>query len=596
MTVPTQPVTINLADFGGEAIEGIIVTATPSEVDYTADGTFVSSEPVKGVTDANGQVVLELFPNATVANGGLGTVGTTIRVTAQLTNSRPLDVLAAIPNQPCNLVDYIVSNEPQGLSGSEGAAARAEAARDVAEADRAQTQLDRAATAADRVQTGLDRVQTTADAAATADDREQTGIDAASASESAASALASATLAVNTGRRIAIFLLTYGQSNGLAQAPAYSSEQLDGLVTFNGGQQPSQFSDYVNSTSLYQNPSNFDSLVPFKEGTAGEGWGTGIGIHLLQDAGVEKILHFSAASIGLAYVQLCEGSSKWGDMMTAMIRGVRLLQAAGYDLDNIEPVFQWVQGEAEANGFLALGDEYITAAQEKAKLTSLAASVNRAWSIAFGRPTTVSIFLWPILCTRLNATGAPNVQEGQLSACNTVPGLIMTTNPCQFLTDINADLVHFGGEGKRLMAEAHGLIMRRVRSGESWKPLQIASASRAGPVITVTFTKDIAIDTTTIAEVSSATYPKQKYGFQFFDDSTELTISGVTVLGKVATVTLSSMPSGSVKRLRLSQHQAAGASPTIVARSNIRATEAIGTASDGTTIYDFAVPQSITVS
>jgi hypothetical protein len=157
--------------------------------------------------------------------------------------------------------------------------------------------------------------------------------------------------------------------------------------------------------------------------------------------------------------------------------------------------------------------------------------------------------------------------------------------------------VHFGGQGKRLMAEAHGIIIANVMRGESWKPLQIASASRSGAVITVTFTKDIAIDTTTFSEVSAVTYPKQKYGFQFYDDASELTVSSVTVSGRVATVTLGSTPSGTVKRLRLSQHQAAAGTPAqMVARSNIRATTPIGTASDGTVIYDFAVPQSITVS
>lgn len=106
MTVPTQPVTINLADFGGDAVDGVVVTARLSGVDYTADGIFVNTVPVTGTTVA-GVVVLELFPNA-VAPDGLGTLGTTVRVTARMSGSKRLDVEAMIPNRPCNLAQELV--------------------------------------------------------------------------------------------------------------------------------------------------------------------------------------------------------------------------------------------------------------------------------------------------------------------------------------------------------------------------------------------------------------------------------------------------------------------------------------------------------
>lgn len=115
MPVPTQPVTINLADFGGTAAADVTVTARLSQVDYTADGTFVSTEPVTGVTDVNGQVVLELFPNA-LSPDGLGTIGSVVRVTARIPYSLPLDVLAMVPDHPCNLVNIVVVEEPTGLS------------------------------------------------------------------------------------------------------------------------------------------------------------------------------------------------------------------------------------------------------------------------------------------------------------------------------------------------------------------------------------------------------------------------------------------------------------------------------------------------
>lgn len=115
MTAPTQPVTIKLADFGGPAVAGVTVTARMSDLDYTTDGTFVSSESVTAVTDATGTAVLNLFPNA-LPPSGLGTRGTTVRVTAQIPGSRRLDVQAAVPNQPSNLVDILVSDAGLALT------------------------------------------------------------------------------------------------------------------------------------------------------------------------------------------------------------------------------------------------------------------------------------------------------------------------------------------------------------------------------------------------------------------------------------------------------------------------------------------------
>jgi hypothetical protein len=115
MTAPTVAVTVKLADFGGPAVAGVKVTATLSAVDYMADGTFVSTEPVTATTDVNGSAVLQLFPNAT-APAGLGTLGTTVRVRANIPSSRHLDVRAAIPNNACNLVDVLVEDDPSALS------------------------------------------------------------------------------------------------------------------------------------------------------------------------------------------------------------------------------------------------------------------------------------------------------------------------------------------------------------------------------------------------------------------------------------------------------------------------------------------------
>jgi hypothetical protein len=131
MTVPTQPVTVRLADFGGPSIAGVRVTARMSEVDRTATGIFVSTEPVTAVTDADGVAVLQCFPNA-VAPAGLGTRGTTTEFTASMPRSRPLRVQAAVPNVPCNLTDIQI-DEAVGLNAAQLALQQAQAAASAAE-------------------------------------------------------------------------------------------------------------------------------------------------------------------------------------------------------------------------------------------------------------------------------------------------------------------------------------------------------------------------------------------------------------------------------------------------------------------------------
>lgn len=132
MPAPTVAVTVRLSDFGGGAEAGVVITARLSAVDYTPDGTFVSTEPVTATTDEDGIAVLNLFPNALVPSG-LGTRGTVARVTAPLPNSRYLSVQAAIPNEDCSLTSCLVDQEFNGLDASQLAASDAQAARDLAQ-------------------------------------------------------------------------------------------------------------------------------------------------------------------------------------------------------------------------------------------------------------------------------------------------------------------------------------------------------------------------------------------------------------------------------------------------------------------------------
>jgi hypothetical protein len=110
MPAPTVAVTIRLSDGDGNAYADTVVTARLDQNDvYTAgEESFVIADPVTGTTDANGEVVLNLFPNH--PTDGLGTTGSTWYFSARPSGASGWHYAAQIPNTNCNLAD--LTNEP----------------------------------------------------------------------------------------------------------------------------------------------------------------------------------------------------------------------------------------------------------------------------------------------------------------------------------------------------------------------------------------------------------------------------------------------------------------------------------------------------
>ena len=84
MPAPTVAVTCKLSTMGGVNIAGVLVSAK-LDINEVYQGMVISKE-VTGTTDANGSVVLNLFPNA-VPPDGLGTQGSTYRFTATISGT-----------------------------------------------------------------------------------------------------------------------------------------------------------------------------------------------------------------------------------------------------------------------------------------------------------------------------------------------------------------------------------------------------------------------------------------------------------------------------------------------------------------------------
>jgi hypothetical protein len=171
MPAPTVAVTVDLSTIGGEAVEGVTVRARLDVNEVYEE--IVISKPVEAVTDANGVAILDLFPNAPDPTG-LGTQGSTYRITAAIPGGRALNVNARVPNNDCRLETILVGDEVGPLSDAELAVLQAQAS------------VSTAASSAAAAATSATAAATSATTAATSSTNAAASATAAAASEAAA--------------------------------------------------------------------------------------------------------------------------------------------------------------------------------------------------------------------------------------------------------------------------------------------------------------------------------------------------------------------------------------------------------------------------
>lgn len=108
MTTPTVAVTVTLESSNNVPYAGVVVKARLDINDVYQ--SFIISGEVTATTNASGIAVLNLFPNA-LPPLGLGTQGSTYRVTATIPGGRNLNVKARIPNMASFLRDCLVEDD-----------------------------------------------------------------------------------------------------------------------------------------------------------------------------------------------------------------------------------------------------------------------------------------------------------------------------------------------------------------------------------------------------------------------------------------------------------------------------------------------------
>jgi hypothetical protein len=136
------------------------------------------------------------------------------------------------------------------------------------------------------------------------------------------------------------------------------------------------------------------------------------------------------------------------------------------------------------------------------------------------------------------------IPQAQLDASDGIK--VVLVGP-KYQIPYNASIAHLTNVGYRWLGELHGKVLGRLNAVGSWTPLQPASVSRAGAVITITFSVPVAplvFDDVLVTDPGS-------YGFEYTDDSSPPAISSVVLVGTTQVrVTLASTPTGANKRIR----------------------------------------------
>lgn len=201
MAVPTVAVTAVITDQSGAVVPGTRISATLNRSELYAG--FVVASQVTAITDATGTAILNLFPNQ------LGTQGSQYTVKIVTPNGKTLNLLATVPNAPCNLssiaslpaypgkpdsqiaIDAAITAAGQASTSAAAAAASEGAALAIyGNVTAMQTAVNTTTANANSAATSAAAAATSAGTASTA--ATSAGTSATSASDSAVSALASA--------------------------------------------------------------------------------------------------------------------------------------------------------------------------------------------------------------------------------------------------------------------------------------------------------------------------------------------------------------------------------------------------------------------
>jgi hypothetical protein len=385
-----------------------------------------------------------------------------------------------------------------------------------------------------------------------------------------------------------ILLLLYGQSNAKRRASKVTTVYPAKLKRFNGYMETSDRA--VVSEVAPLDGAQYGSMIAYDENSIdAEGWAPGFA----SVTPAHTILANTPAVGARDWRELRPGQGPWSNLTQAIQRGVPLVLAAG--AATCAPVLIWDHGEADADTIPPGGgsETAVSQAEYLGILTQLVAQYRR-WSRMALNDDSIDLDVWGAFPVATPTAAYRDMQNAHLEAAQTVDGYNLIGPKYPYLHD--TDGIHITGAGKRYFAEYAAL---RIAAGGL--PVHMTGATRVAAVITVAFdtiSGNLVIDTTAVPETTTA-YVDSKNGFEVLLAGVAQAISTVTVATTNATITLSGDPGGQCV-VRYAQQTWPGGAQTVtgvnskLCRGNIRDSGGTASVLDGTMLYNWAVPQSIT--
>ena len=415
----------------------------------------------------------------------------------------------------------------------------------------------------------------------------------------------------------ALLVISHGQSLARRQPPTVTTGvTIADYFMPAGGYDPVDFPNHTGNDDHLQKIDNYDTFVPFQEHSAGESWGSGLGYQFRQAPNNGPMIFFTPARGAYHWRSLRPGTGPWGNMLAFAYRAYEHLVAQGEPNIKVRMVWTHIESEADTIAPGGSAEPIITAAEAQQIQEEVLRFYQRDMTLVFGRDMSdLPLYITPLnsahyddvsLASPHPKAGAASrkAQAGQLAACLANPKLILLPPHYQFYTYMNGDGVHLGGQGRRYHAELCATVIERVENGTAYFAPHVISATRSGAVITANCHFPGGAggvrDTTTFADPGTTYWTDQKYGVQFWDNTTAafIAVSDVTISDSTMTVTLFSTPAGAGE-LRIAQlpWTTATTAPTDwTARSNFRDAALSVTAEDATVLYHYMIPQSIGVA
>lgn len=245
---------------------------------------------------------------------------------------------------------------------------------------------------------------------------------------------------------------------------------------------------------------------------------------LSRDLAVPTMIAITAAIGSPVASDTAVGSPLYGGVMSDVAQASASLAAWGKSLV-VDRVSMSLLGGAPDTSQIAADNEY----------ASIAAALRADISTTTGQGTPPLVVVSPSFGTREGGSTAVSLAEARLDASHPALGFVVA-GPRHAYDLLSGSLVALTPESAALQTELEAIAVREVQAGNLWYCPILVSASLSGSVITANFASMTDLELP----------PGGEHGFSVSGITNGAAIASVAVSGRIATITLSEAPQGSL--------------------------------------------------